>query len=45
MFKTLGVLNNITNRFLRKLEDQSKKKKSLKDSDDEMIIKNINENK
>ena len=45
MFKTFGVLNNITNRFVRLLEDQLKKKKSLNDSDDEMIIKNIKENK
>ena len=44
MFKTFGVLNNITNRFLRLSEEQTKKKKSLNDSDDEMIIKNINEN-
>lgn len=43
MFKTFGVLNNITNRYSRLLEDESKKKKSLNDSDDEMIIKHIKE--
>lgn len=45
MFKTFGVLQNITNRYFRLIEEESKKKKSLNDSDDEMIIKHINETK
>ena len=43
MFQTFGVLNNITSKYFHLLEDVPQKKKSLNDSDDEMIIKHINE--
>ena len=43
MFQTFGVLNNITRKYFHFLEDEPKKKKSLNDSDDEMIIKHNNE--
>ncbi len=45
MFKTYGVLKNITNKYFIILEEKSKKKKSLNDSDDEMIIRHNNEMK
>ena len=43
MFKTYGVLKNITNKYFIILEEKSKKKKSLNDSDDEMIIRHNND--
>ena len=45
MFKTFGVLKNVNHKYFRLIEEQSKKQKSLNDSDDEMIIKNNKEKK
>ena len=42
MIQTFGVLKNCTHKYIRLIDEQSKKQKSLNDSDDEMIIKNNN---
>lgn len=43
MIKPFGVINNITKKYFTLLDNEFKTKKSLNDSDDEMIIKYKNE--
>lgn len=45
MIKTFGVLKSVNHKFFLLIDEQSKRQKSLNDSDDEMIIKNIKETK
>jgi hypothetical protein len=45
MNKTYGVIQDISNKYSFYLENYLKSKKSLNDSDDEMIIKYHNETK
>lgn len=43
MLETFGVIKNNTHKFFTLLDEESRKKRNLNDSDDEMIIKNKNE--
>jgi hypothetical protein len=43
MLQTLGIIKNITHKYFSLLDEESRKKRNLNDSDDEMIIRNKNE--
>jgi hypothetical protein len=43
MLETLGIIKNITHKYFSLLDEESRKKRNLNDSDDEMIIRNKNE--